>query len=230
MGDRVKHETIGAALCAAIADVEFVVESGRNTHHNYNYANDTDLLRSVRPAMIRHGLALVPHEMAANRSGGLTEVHATYLLVHADSEQTLKLAVVGEGSGGRGSEDKGVYKALTGCYKYLLRHTFAIPTGDDAEATKWDTRRDAPETKEEKAARRAKHDPEWEDGGRERFMVRLSELGLKYDALRWFITTRGKDKRKPSERSAEERAEILNWLEDPAQVERVQRDFFEGGR
>jgi len=135
-------ETLGklaGAVCAVMVDVGYVQQTGKNLQQNYKYASDEDLLKAVQPAMAAHGLALLPMGVAAvtvehapTKAGGAqyrTEVEVSYLLVHTSGEW-YDLHMAGAGVDG---QDKGVYKALTGAYKYLLRQLFAIPTGEDAE-------------------------------------------------------------------------------------------------
>lgn len=130
---------LAAAVCAVMADVPAVAETGVNAFHKYRYASDEDLLRALQPAMARHGLALMPVSttptwtVAGRTKAGAeqirTDVVVTYRLLHRDGGW-LDLQSVGSGIDG---EDKGAYKALTGAYKYVLRQTFAVPTGEDAE-------------------------------------------------------------------------------------------------
>jgi hypothetical protein len=130
---------LAKALCAVMSRVRYVPETGRNQFHRYSYASDEDLLSVLQPAMADAGLAMVPTrveshtvEHSADQKGKAqwrTEVLVTYALMHASGE-TVTIQAPGCGIDG---EDKGVYKAMTGALKYALRHTFLVPTGQDAE-------------------------------------------------------------------------------------------------
>jgi hypothetical protein len=54
----------------------------------------------------------------------------TYRLTHAPSGESEDCQVLGEASD---AGDKAAPKALTGAYKYFLRQTFLIETGDDPD-------------------------------------------------------------------------------------------------
>jgi hypothetical protein len=138
---------LAKAVVAVMKDVSSVPETGhnKNASYSYHYASDTDLLRALQPAMAKHGLCLLPERVdattvehgksAAGTAQWRTDVKVTYLLVHT-SGAYVRIQVAGSGVD---PADKGLYKALTGALKYALRHTFLVPTGDDAE-------RDGPES------------------------------------------------------------------------------------
>ena len=135
-------EALGAlagAVCAVMSEVGFVRKGGENDFHHYKYARDIDLLQALQPAMAEHGLALIPSkavvvtaEVAETKRGARqwrSDVTVSYMLYHTGGA-AVPVEMVGSGIDG---EDKGVFKALTGAYKYVLRQLFAVPTGDDAE-------------------------------------------------------------------------------------------------
>jgi hypothetical protein len=129
--------TIGAlteAVCCVMSDVGVVQKTGKNTHGRYSYASELDLLAALQPAMARHGLAimLVSVDGVGDRSNGKADVivlRCTYRLAHKSGEWML-VQSLGTGMNG----DKAEYAAMTGAYKYALRQTFAVPTGDDPDA------------------------------------------------------------------------------------------------
>jgi len=130
------------AVCAVMGEVGFVTGTGRNTDQGYGYTSDADLLKPLQAAMSKHGLMLSPVKIDVAReprmkegrngpyqSGSFQHVIVTYQLRHRDGE-TIQIQSAGTGFD---TLDKAPFKALTGAYKYALRQTFAIPTGDDAE-------------------------------------------------------------------------------------------------
>jgi len=61
----------------------------------------------------------------------LTRVDTTYKIINADNPEE-HIEVVSSGSG-VDSQDKGIGKAMTYAYKYMLLRSFAIPTGNDPD-------------------------------------------------------------------------------------------------
>jgi len=127
------------ALNAIMKDVSYVQKSSENKFHGYKYASEASLLENLRPAMIQHGLILIPSvgNVSPIDQHGNTMLTVEYTLAHVSGEiWPDKITAVGCGndkskSGSVG--DKGVYKALTGANKYLLFKLFQIETGDDPE-------------------------------------------------------------------------------------------------
>ena len=128
-----------AAVNAVMKDVDYVVKGGRNEDQKYNYVSDADLALALQPALVKHGLVILPTgSVTQNQKHGETKQGAamwrtdliqTYCLAHK-SGQHIFLQVAGAGTD---TQDKAPYKAMTGALKYALRQTFLIPTGDDAE-------------------------------------------------------------------------------------------------
>jgi len=130
---------LAAAVAAVMASYRGVEKSGVNSFHRYKYASDADLLWTLKPAMAANGLAFVlvnweiVRESEAKTKGGgaerLVDLAVTYRLIHKSGEYlTIKAPGSGQDPG-----DKALYKAMTGAFKYALRQTFAVPTGDDPE-------------------------------------------------------------------------------------------------
>jgi hypothetical protein len=130
---------ITAALHAVMQDVPYVRKTGVNQFHKYRYAGESDLLEKLRPALLRHGLLLIPSAQEASPADqhGNVTVRVEYTLAHKDGDVwSEKIGAVGCGND-RSKDgkvgDKGIYKALTGANKYLLFKLFQIETGDDPE-------------------------------------------------------------------------------------------------
>lgn len=127
------------ALHAVMSEVGYIQKTGVNDFHKYSYASEADALAVLRPAMLKHGLILIPSANMPTEVDvhGNTFVRVEYTLAHKDGDVwPEKIAAVGAGNdrnrqGGVG--DKGVYKALTGANKYLLFKLFQMETGDDPE-------------------------------------------------------------------------------------------------
>lgn len=130
---------IATALHSVMEACGYVQKTGKNSFHGYKYAGEADLLDKLRPAMVQHGLLLLPSGKSVtgpDEHGNVT-VAIEYTLAHKDGDiWPEKLVAFGCGNdrAKNGSVgDKGVYKALTGANKYLLFKLFQIETGDDPE-------------------------------------------------------------------------------------------------
>ena len=120
-------------------EVGYVQKDKRNEFHKYRYAGEESLLMVLRPALVKHGLVLIPSlegEPYIDDNGN-THLVVSYTLTHVSGEVwPEKIRVPGSGNdraknGNVG--DKGTYKALTGANKYLLFKLFQMATGDDPE-------------------------------------------------------------------------------------------------
>lgn len=202
---------LAQAVAAVMAAVPYVLQTGRNDHQRYSYTSDADLLGAIQPQLARHGLALVvsgvevlaTENIGKTRSGGERTRHdlrVTYTLIHSDGGW---IRVQSAGSG-VDHEDKGIYKALTGAYKYVLRQTFAIPTGDDAERA-------------EALAPPKPHHSSWQRD-RAGFCAWAREhapdLAQPYEAIAAWCESLGRDR--PSQMDSAARAKLRSWLDTEA--------------
>ena len=127
------------AINEVMQEVGYVQKDKKNKFHNYNYAGEGSLLQTLRPAIVKAGLILIPSmdEVSQVDDYGNTTVKMSYTLAHKDGEVWPdKISAFGCGNdknskGGVG--DKGLYKGLTGANKYFLFKLFQIETGDDPE-------------------------------------------------------------------------------------------------
>lgn len=159
MTERTKPE--GAALAvkilAVMADVEEVAKDSLNAFHKYKYASDAAIITAVRVAMIKHRLIAIPDQKAcvfepSEKEGGMTTITVEYTLIDADSGESTKAVVHGQG---KDSGDKGAYKAATGAEKYFFLKTFLIPTTDDPEGNGNSEKKTLPFAKSAPAAKPA---------------------------------------------------------------------------
>ena len=140
--------TILRAMHAVMSEVDYVQKKGENDFHGYKYATEADVLDRLRPAMVKHGLVLIPsiHQVSTIDPHGNTNVVVNYTLAHVSGAvwpQVITAAGCGNDRNKNGVGDKGVYKALTGANKYLLFKLFQIETGNDAEDPQGDRDREA---------------------------------------------------------------------------------------
>lgn len=97
---------------------------------NYKAISEEKVTQAVRASLIKHGLIILPIKQEHLKEGNLSTVNTTYKIVDIDTG--IYEEIVSSGTG-VDTQDKGVGKAMTYAYKYLLLRTFAIPTGEDPD-------------------------------------------------------------------------------------------------
>ena len=120
-------------------DVCYIQKRGHNTFHKYRYAKDTDISTAFSKAFRDHQVfmfsSIVDRQCHSYKTRGdkdsfLITVQLEVTFVDAESGESFKTTFYGDGSD---SDDKAVYKAITGAQKYALMKTFLVATGDDPE-------------------------------------------------------------------------------------------------
>lgn len=119
---------------AVMEDVEYIVKDAQISFKSTNYkaVSEEMVTSTVRKSLIKHGLVILPIEQEHIKDGSLTTVNTKYKIVDVDTGNSEILMSSGTGAD---TQDKGVGKAMTYSYKYLLLRTFAIPTGEDPDKT-----------------------------------------------------------------------------------------------
>ncbi len=135
----IEHKNIHEAINAVMEEVGYVKKS-RSAGVNYSFAGESALIAAIRPAMVEHGIYMhvlkiesVSRENSVTKSGTQmtnTLISAIIRFTHAQSGTSIDSASTGEGFD---AGDKGANKAMTGLYKYAMRQTFCIETGDDPD-------------------------------------------------------------------------------------------------
>lgn len=136
------EKNIHTAILEVMNKVGYVQKGGRVTGGgaNYSYAGEADLIAALRPAMLEAGIYMhvvsvtdIQRESFINAKGTHmmnTAVNLAIRFTHAPSGTYIDVGAAGEGTD---SGDKSTPKSLTGAYKYALRQTFCIETGDDPD-------------------------------------------------------------------------------------------------
>jgi len=132
-------ENIHTAILEVMKQVGYVQKEGA-PGLNYTFASERALIEALRPAMIEAGITMYVAATDELREGevltkkGSVAQYARVLLsvvfTHATSETSIRVQVPG---GAMDWGDKAISKALTMAYKYALRQTFIIETGDDPD-------------------------------------------------------------------------------------------------
>ncbi len=97
----------------------------------YKAISEEKVTSTVRAKLIEQGLVIFPIAQSHKRQDMLTTVDVTYRIVNTENPDEY-VDVVSSGTG-VDTQDKGVGKAMTYAYKYMLLRTFAIPTGEDPD-------------------------------------------------------------------------------------------------
>jgi hypothetical protein len=132
---------------AVMKDVEYLnkddnVSTGNN--NSYKAISEEKVTRVVGAAIREHGLVILPIEQehirqdeqvkdkyGNEKTNRITTVNVKYKIVNIDNPAEFE--ILASGGTGVDTQDKGVGKAMTYAYKYLLLRTFSIATGDDPD-------------------------------------------------------------------------------------------------
>jgi leucyl aminopeptidase (aminopeptidase T) len=123
-----------------MSEIGAVSKDKKNTMQNYSFRGIDDFLNSLYPALIKHGVFLVPSCLRRTseirevvRGTGKTgfdkvvELEMEYTF-YAEDGSSVKVGPIP--SEAVDSSDKAVNKALSAALKYCLIQTFSIPTQD----------------------------------------------------------------------------------------------------
>ena len=124
-----------AALINVANSIKYVQKKGYNDFQKYSYVTEADVINTVRPAMLKEGLMIMPSvQTVEHDDNGNTHVVVNYTVFH-ESGDSISFTCAGSGNdrNSKGVGDKGIYKALTGANKYALLRLLQLATGDDAE-------------------------------------------------------------------------------------------------
>ena len=132
-------ENIDQAIALVYATVDFVKKE-RAAGLGYSFAGEAAIIDVVRPAMVENGIVMRVLEVLEFETDTYTTskgavmnrtlLKARIRFTHAPSGTHVDCEALGEGAD---SGDKSANKAMTGAYKYAIRQTFMIETGDDPD-------------------------------------------------------------------------------------------------
>ncbi|MBU3208714.1 ERF family protein [Clostridium algidicarnis] len=114
-------------------DVEYLSKDDHIKFNTTNYKaiSEEKVTSTVRVSLIKHGIDIFPVEQEHLKEGNLTTVNVIYKMIN--SENPAEFEKIASSGTGVDTQDKGVGKAMTYAYKYMLLRTFAIPTGEDPD-------------------------------------------------------------------------------------------------
>jgi hypothetical protein len=134
--------TLVTKLATIMGELGNIEKKGFNKAQNYRFVRESDVVAALVPLLAKHHIYLhttiTSHQrdpLYQTQSGmtmWITTVWVDGTWIDGDTGETLPVATfVGTGAD---TGDKGVYKAMTGCEKYMLMKGFLISTGDDPES------------------------------------------------------------------------------------------------
>lgn len=116
------------------------VKKEKGANLAYTYAGESALIQALRPSMVANEIYMHIAEIKNVEREQYTTAKGTQMIntvmtgvvrfTHAPSKTSVDVWATGEGSD---AGDKSANKALTGMFKYALRQTFMIETGDDSD-------------------------------------------------------------------------------------------------
>ncbi|MPU17310.1 hypothetical protein FGL68_19615 [Acinetobacter baumannii] len=183
-------------MSAVMQKVDYLQKDDRVEFGNtkYNAITEEKVTSTVREALIEQGLVIFPFEQSHSKEGNLTTVDVKYKIV--DTETGEYEVIVSSGTGAD-TQDKGVGKAMTYAYKYLLLRTFAIPTGEDPDKT-CNAELDAQAQQQKRQASTAKRNPQPTDGQKIKpsLEAKYKHIHGNTDGLADFVKEHGADSEK----------------------------------
>ncbi|PPA85916.1 hypothetical protein C4A76_14810 [Brevibacillus laterosporus] len=119
-------------ILAVMNDVSYLQKDDKVEFKTTKYKaiSEEKVTSAVGKAMREHGLVIIPIHQEHIKTDQLTTVNVRYRIVDVDTGDSIEAVSSGTGVD---TQDKGVGKAMTYAYKYLLLRTFAIPTGEDPD-------------------------------------------------------------------------------------------------
>lgn len=136
----IEHKNVYEAIQSVYGEVGYVQkESSRQL--TYTYASESGFIKALRPSFINHGLIVRVKQIdihqlenyETSKGTVMTRVIVTGRVefTHTPTATSIEAMALGEGAD---AGDKAVNKAMTDFYKYALRQTFMIETGDDPDS------------------------------------------------------------------------------------------------
>lgn len=123
-------------------NIEYLAKDGKVEFGTTKYKaiSEEKVTTAVREQLVKQGIVIIPiQQESLNKElirteksvNMLTSVHVRYRIQNIDDVNDF-IEVESNGTG-VDTQDKGVGKAMTYAYKYMLLRTFAIPTGEDPD-------------------------------------------------------------------------------------------------
>lgn len=186
-------------LAKAQALVAGVEKAGKNESQGYNFVRAVDVVKEGKKALLEAGLTVhlsvspKGSEPFVIERGGKAPtliylVEGQLTVVDPETGEKFSLDVAGAGSSY--GDEKGIYKAITGAWKYGIRGLLQIPDEkDDPEVDEKDASAVVAQELQRVATEVAKEDRKITPGQNKLLRAKAKEVGLSDDQLHAFILT-----------------------------------------
>lgn len=126
------------AIIGVMADVGAIGKDKTNVQQKFKYRGVDDVMNALQPAMVKHGIFVVPEiieqrrEERQTKTGGnlIYSVCTVRYTFYAQDGSSVQCVVIGEGMD---SGDKATNKAMSIAFKYACFQVFCIPTEEMKE-------------------------------------------------------------------------------------------------
>jgi hypothetical protein len=126
-------EVLGA-IGALERDRTVKVQTAGGGSYTYDYVSESSLMTTVRDELSKRGVAVyvsvLEQEVRPTGAKAGPVTHVKMSITFADGPTGETFTIYGQGQG-QDASDKGVYKAITSCTRYMLWKQFLIPTEAD---------------------------------------------------------------------------------------------------
>ncbi len=117
-------------MATIMGELSRLPKTGRNDFHKYDFLEESVLVDAVRPLLAKHGIGVSQQILEYSQDGNHSVVHLKIIYRDGESGEEMFSTGIGEGVD---KSDKGLPKATTSAFKYALKNTFLISSGDDVE-------------------------------------------------------------------------------------------------
>lgn len=120
--------SVAKKIMAVSKEIGHIEKGGFNQHFKFKFQAWEDVLPAVRNACLNNGLAILPSVTDVQVQGDRSIVKMDVRFEDAETGDHLTLQWAGEA---KDAQDKGVQKAITSGFKYLLLKAFLIPSEEE---------------------------------------------------------------------------------------------------
>ena len=131
---------IVAKILNVMTKIGPIIKDKTNEEKGFDYASIASIIIKAREAMIEEKVIIIPLKLnQVVQKGNDVIIDKIYSFYDTEPNKDGKCDYMDVNIPGEGCDKEGwaIYKALSGAYKYAMTQTFAIPTIDDAEKSKY---------------------------------------------------------------------------------------------
>lgn len=131
---------IVAKILNVMTKIGPIIKDKTNEEKGFDYASIASIIIKAREAMIEEKVIIIPLKLnQVVQKGNDVIIDMVYRFYDTEPNKDGKCDYMDVNIPGEGCDKEGwaIYKALSGAYKYAMTQTFAIPTIDDAEKSKY---------------------------------------------------------------------------------------------